>query len=244
LNAEKRECSTMAVYDLPKVETWVRFPSLAHMPNGLRTIRAVLFDMDGTLLDTREYIYQSFEHTFQAHGLNHLSRKDLPKLKGMSLEESYRALVPEHNVENLRDTHRAFQRENIDLVRPFPNTLMTLMKLRSAGIKMAIVSTRAKTARESLEHTGLLDWFEVIITGDDTTNFKPHPEGIFKALEKIGAPTTEAMMVGDTDADILAGKNAQTISVGATYGFTPRDVLQTLNPDYLIDDIQEVLELV
>lgn len=214
------------------------------MVNEKVAIKAILFDMDGTLLDTREYIYRTFEYVFREYGLAHLSRKDLPALRGMSLEKSYQTLAPGHDVEPLRKAHRAFQQNNMDLVRPFRNTLTTLTKLKTDGVKMAIVSTRAQTALESLKHAGLMDLFDAVITGDDTENFKPHPEGIFKALERVGTAAAEAMMVGDTDVDILAGKNAKTMSVGATYGFTPRDILQTLNPDYLIDDIQEVLELV
>lgn len=209
----------------------------------LSDISVVLFDMDGTLLDTKEYIFRAFEYTLERHGVQGVSRADLEALQGQSLEECYQLLAPGYEFLPLQASHREFQHDNMDLVKPFPNTLETLRALRRAGMRLGVVSTRAKTAYDSLHQSGIFDLLDAVVTGDDAVAFKPHPEGILKALAAIGAGAEEAMMVGDTHADVMAGRNAETVAVGVTYGFTPRPAMLELAPDYVIDDIREVRSL-
>ncbi len=205
--------------------------------------KAIIFDVDGTLLNTHEYIFQSFEHSFKVHGLVNLSRKDVVPLMGKPLEECYKILAPQQDNVSLCEAHRGFQEENINLVQPFTNTIKALKTFKEAGVKLGAVSTRKQTGLQSLEHSGVVDYLDVIITGDDVEQFKPHPEGVLKALAKLQVSPQAAVMVGDTAVDIEAGKNAGTKTVAVTYGFAPREVLESSNPDMIIDDIAELIDL-
>jgi pyrophosphatase PpaX len=191
--------------------------------------KAVLFDLDGTLLDTTEFIYQAYEHTFKSHNLSPVSREELSGVMGKPLGDCYRHFFSSQDIEVLCETHRTFQTENLHLSVPFLHTEDTLNKLREAGIKTAVITTRSRrTSQDTLELAGIRDKIDVLISGEDQTKHKPNPESLFNALKQLQVEPEEAIMVGDTDADVLAGKNAKTKTVGVTYGFQGKKSLRAI----------------
>ncbi len=207
-------------------------------------VLAVVFDVDGTLLDTREFIYRAFEHTFDTHQLRCITREEISKLMGQPLVECYRLLVPGSSVEAFCNTHRAFQAEHLYLAIPFEHTESTLRELHRGGIRMAVVTSRSRqNSIRTLELAGIQDYFEVIVSLEDVSRHKPFPDAILKVLEQMGVEPRNSIIVGDMNEDIIAGKNAHVRTVAATYGF--QGVSLTLNkPDYVIHDIQELVTVV
>jgi pyrophosphatase PpaX len=205
----------------------------------MQHIRTILFDIDGTLLDTREFILQAFEHALSTYGFPHLRRADFAHRVGSKgLIGIYRDLTGLEDVGHFAEAHRAFQGEHLDLAHPFGETHATLETLASRGFIIAAVTTRSSVnAGATLKGAGIDGYFSALITADDVTNLKPHPEPLLKALGIIGKTAQDAVMVGDTDADIQAGKNAGAFTIGATYGFQDAARLRAENPDALIDDI-------
>ncbi len=212
----------------------------------MREIEAVLFDVDGTLLDTREFIYQAYKHTLRAHGLSAISLDEIVHVMNMgkSLQESYHYFSPLDDLSKLCETHRSFQTQHLSLVVPFPNTQETLKKLRDAGVKIAAITTRSKrTSVKTLEISGIVGYFDVIISGEDVEMSKPHPEGLLKALKCLNIQPEKAVMVGDTEADIIAGKGARIKTIGVSYGFQGPKIVES-KPDFILDDIADVIPLV
>jgi len=206
-------------------------------------ISAVLFDVDGTLIDTTEYIYQAFEHSLDLHNYDLLPRSEMKKMIGQTLEDCYHEFAQIVDVEQLMDTHHEYQIENPHLAIVYPNSLGTLEKLREKGILIAVVTSRAReTAIETLEHLDLLPHIDYVVGLEDVKNAKPDPEGINKALNFLGVHPADSMMVGDSDVDVAAGKNAGTMTVGVMYGFHGDDIISS-EPDHVIDDIIEVVDL-
>ncbi len=206
-------------------------------------LKAILFDIDGTLLDTHEYIYQAFEASLKKHH-KPIPRKELQKIMGKPLEECYRILTKLENVSNLAGEHNTFQVANPQLVKPFPNTVSTLEHLKEKGMLISAVTTRAgSTVKQTLEETGLIHYLNYIVAFEDVTNPKPDPEGIRKALTYFEIKPEDAMMVGDSDVDVMAGQNAGVTTVGVTYGFHGKKIVQT-KPDYVIDDIKEIVQII
>jgi len=205
-------------------------------------IKAVLFDVDGTLLDTNEYIYQAFEHSLDLH-YEPMSREILQKVMGKPLEECYRILTEQEDVTELANAHHVFQVENPHLSMPFPNTLKILKQLKKDNYSIAAVTTRARnTAEDTLDESGILPFLDYFVAIDDVANPKPHAEPVMKAVNYFGIDPAEAMMVGDSDVDVMAGKNAGVLTVGVSYGFHGESIVEA-DPDFVIDDISEIVEI-
>lgn len=205
-----------------------------------RRIKAVLFDLDGTLLDTSEFIFSAFEHTLKHHDRVVLDRKIMGKMMGRALSECYEEFAPGIDPEGLMERHRIFQSGNKHLVRPFPQTIQLLDKLKKEGYKIAIVTSRVGSAQESMDDTGISKHVDVLIDARSTKQHKPHPEPVLKALEKLSLTADEAVMVGDGDADVFSGKAAGVTTIGVTIGMVPLEILKASNPDYLVDSLEDV----
>ena len=204
-------------------------------------IKAVPLDVDGTLLDTHEYIYQAFEFALNKHH-NKISRFQLQQVMGKPLEECYKILTKLDDISHLAKAHYDFQKQNPSLSVPFSNAVDVLMKLRHENYHIAAITTRAKnTAYETLEQSDMLKYLDFVVTIDDVVHPKPHPEPLQKALKYLGVPPHKAVMVGDSPADIEAGKNAGTKTIGVTYGFHGEKIRSSM-PDMVVDNIKEVLQ--
>ncbi|MFA9289295.1 MAG: HAD-IA family hydrolase [Weeksellaceae bacterium] len=207
-------------------------------------LKAIFFDIDGTLLDTREFIYQAFEHSLGAHGHQPFTREELRIVMGKTLEGGYQTLAQLDDVEDLMNTHRAFQAANMNLSIPYPHVAETLDALKKKGLKIAGITTRSRdSAKATLKLAGLMEYFEFFVGMDDVENPKPHPEPLERALKHFELRPDEAMMVGDSDVDIMAGKAAGTYTAGCAYGFHPNHIADA-EPDYLIDDVKEILTII
>jgi pyrophosphatase PpaX len=210
----------------------------------LSGIYAILFDIDGTLLDTFDFIYGAFDYALHLHGIEPLPRERISELMGGPLEEVYATMAPGFDRASLAEAHRVFQSENLALAALFPHTLEVLDELKNRGLKLAAITTRSlRTSVRSLEMTGIAKYFDIIISAEDVLFHKPHPEPLLKALGVLNVKPDQAVIVGDTRADIMAGKNAGTKTVAALYGFGGERLLE-LGPDHAIGELKELLTLV
>lgn len=208
------------------------------------SVRGILFDIDGTLLNTFDFIYGAFEYALKEHHLAPRTRDEFSHLMGGPLEEVYAAMEPDSDSKSLAKAHRHFQSENLSLVSLFPDTKDVLEALLKRGLKLAAITTRsARTSVRSLEQTGILHYFDLVLSAEDVSFHKPHPEPLLKALAIFNIKPEEAVMVGDTSADIEAGKNAGTKTVAALYGFAGERLRET-RPDYSINTLRELLSIV
>lgn len=210
----------------------------------LKNINTVLFDVDGTLLNTTEFIFRSFEYTFKKMGAPLKSRIEIATLIGKPLEECYQHLAPSLPTETLCKIHKAFQLDNLHLVTPFTNTKKTLRKLKKNYIKIGAITTRSKqTSIKTLIISEIYQFLDTVISQEDVIYCKPHPEPLLKTLKILKADKKNSVMVGDTESDILAGKNAGISTIGAAYGFHKKKI-GNAKPDFIIYDISEVLQLI
>jgi len=205
--------------------------------------RAALFDVDGTLLDSTEFVVGAFQHALETHGGPRLSRVEIAALLGPALADCYRRVAPNLDPALLCATHRAWQRDRVRSVLPYPHTIETLRQLKAAGIHMAAVTARSKiSSLGTIANAGLGEFMEFTISAEDVARTKPDPEALRLALQRLGLPASVAVMVGDTRADIEAGKAAGTTTIGVTYGFHGA-ALAASQPDHLIGDIRELVPL-
>lgn len=206
----------------------------------------LIFDVDGTLIDTQNYIVSAFQHVIVENNLENKSPEWLRLLIGMPLVKIYETLSGSRSaeeIERLCTQHVNFQKEKVHLVREYPYVRETLVQLRSRGVAMGIfTSRRSPSVRPTLQHTRIDSFFDVIITGEQVQNGKPHPEGLLKALCALNVEPVNAYMVGDTDLDIMVGKGAGAKTIGVSWGMRGLDVY-AYGADYVIDSMEGLAPL-
>ncbi|WP_281890798.1 pyrophosphatase PpaX [Paenibacillus sp. YYML68] len=211
-------------------------------------IRTVLFDLDGTILDTNELIIQSFIHTFDGVTPEPVTRDHIIPNMGRPLQEQmmYFTGRSRDQVDDLVTKYREYNiRRHDELVQAFPYVAETLHTLREAGVKLGVVTSKMRrTTDMGLKLTGILDYFGSVITVDDVERAKPDPEGIFKAIAELGGKPEETLMVGDSHYDLEAAHNAGVACVGVSWSLKGLEYLRQYNPTYLIDDMRELLPIV
>jgi len=210
-----------------------------------KQITTILFDLDGTLIDTNELIIASFLHTLNHYYPDKYTREDVLPFIGPSLKETFSSIDVD-KVDEMIERYRTHNLAHHDLlVKEFDGVYETVKTLKEKGYKLAIVSTKtSSTVRKGLKLTNLDGFFEIIIAIDDVQNVKPHPEPIEKALKLLGSTPQEAIMIGDNYHDILGAKNAGTISAGVAWSAKGRAYIESYEPDYILDHMRDLLKIV
>lgn len=207
---------------------------------------AVLFDLDGTLLDSIGLLLECMEYAF-AGRTTIPSRPDWVAGIGTPLRGQMRDFdVAEHEVEHIVSRYRVHQDAHLERrTTLFPGALETVMWARSIGMPVGVVTSKGRgMTTRSLAHVGMLDKFDVIITADDTARHKPDPLPVRQALEALGVPPHRALFVGDSTHDMHSGNRAGTFTGAALWGPFSRDQLSTTNPTHWLSSLAEVRPLV
>lgn len=206
----------------------------------------IIFDFDGTLCNSQKFIYESFCFALATHNLPFPPWEEfLETCQGMALVESYQALTGMEHVDDICNTHRIFQNEHAHKIGLFPNVRETLTEIKRMGIRMAIATNRGDAVHETLDRAHIGMFFETVRDVKNTLGQlpKPHPQMLFDALEYMRIDPSQAIMVGDMQQDMEAGKAARMSKVVAvSYGFTGKRIVEH-NPDHMIHDMRELLEI-
>lgn len=208
-------------------------------------ITTILFDLDGTLLDTNELILQSFEQLLGKHYPGRYQRADILPFLGPTLAETFNGMDPA-KTEMMILEYRDWNMANHDrLVSEFDGVTETLTRLKDLGIRMAVVSTkRNDMVQKGLDLLQLSDLFETIVGLDDVQNPKPDPEPLLLAMKRLNVQKEEVLMVGDNFHDILGGKNAGVRTAGVAWSLKGEEFLSTFNPDYMLKHITDLYEII
>lgn len=208
-------------------------------------MKALLFDFDGTLLDTNELIIETFLHVLNDKFPGQYTAQDCLKFIGPSLKETFDELTPNES-EEMVARYREWNAVHHDaLVKGYDAVLETLQQLKEMGLRLAVVTTknRAGIAR-GMRVLGAEGLFEACITSDDVTHVKPHPEPILLALEKLGVAKEEALMIGDNSHDIEGGKNAGVRTAGVAWSFKGENYIRACKPDFVLQHMTDLLDIV
>lgn len=209
-------------------------------------IKAILFDLDGTLIDTNDLILKSFRHVFDTH-LGHLTIEDEEIVKTfgeplMGVMERY----DKDRAKFLYDTYIKYNEAIHDeLTKEIKGVKEGLTSLKNKGFKLAIVTSKRRAiALRGLKLFNLDRFMDVVITPEDTVKHKPEGEPVLKACEMLDVSPEEALMVGDSHNDILCGKNAGSLTCLVKYTALSVDEILVHKPNYVVDSIEEIVELV
>lgn len=209
-------------------------------------VDTILFDLDGTLLDSKDLIYRSFIHTFEHFYPNHeLSDAELDSFFGPTLVETFSKYTDDPaKVNEMVEYYREFNKAHHDeLTSLFPGVKETLKYLAKHNYKLGVVSSKkSDLVNHALEYFKIKDYFSIVIGSDDVTKPKPDPEGIYKACQKVKAK--RALYVGDSVGDIVAGKSAKVKTCAMAYKKDSGRSASLLNcePDYFIDSMYGLIK--
>ncbi|MCB6994054.1 HAD-IA family hydrolase [bacterium 210820-DFI.6.37] len=210
-------------------------------------IDTVLFDFDGTVMDTNNVIIQSWQHTFRTLENREEDLDKIIKTFGEPLELTMRKLFPRVPVEESIAIYRSYHYDNFgELICVFPGMKELIRELKSRGYKLGLVTSRLKkTTMQGLEKYGLAEYFDTVVTADDTAKHKPDPEPVNIALKNMGSVPENSIMAGDTMFDILCAKNAGVKSVLVSWALavTEEEKNGPDGPDYVIEKAEELLSL-
>ncbi len=203
-------------------------------------IKGILFDFDGTLINTNDLIFKSYDVAFQEVFNRKIEMEEILTLYGKPLYPSMMKYGEEGK--RLYEIYREYNITHHDeLVKTFPGVFEGVNKLAGNGYKLGIVtSKRLYLVKRGLDILGLSDIFEIIVTPDDTKETKPHPEPILLGCEKLGVMPEDAIYVGDSIFDMQAGQSAGTELCAVKYSVTPKAELLKYNPLFFVDTIDEL----
>ena len=209
-------------------------------------IKLVLFDLDGTLIQSTEIIMNSFRETFKKYFNNVDVESVITEFLGQTLSETFGKYTNDnHDINEIirfyRETSENMIKENL---KEYPNAKNTLNGLRQMNIKIGVVTSKMKdVAMQHLEKTGLSKYIEFLVGYEDVEKHKPDPEPINKALNYFNIRNENVIYIGDHENDIISAKKANILSCGVTYSYRIKEILDH-NPDFVVDDLKSILDLI
>jgi len=204
----------------------------------------VLFDLDGTLIDSVELILSSFRYaTGQVLG-EPLPDEELLRNVGVPLARQMREFSPEHAEELLRVYREHNARVHDEMLKRYAGTEETLLALAAAGMKLGVVTSKMRhMAFRGLDRFDLARFFDVVVGSDDVEVHKPHPHPLLVAATELDVPIARCAYVGDSPHDMAAARAAGCVAIAALWGaFEPEVVLEP-GADYAFESAYELLEL-
>jgi pyrophosphatase PpaX len=208
-------------------------------------VNTLLFDLDGTLVDTNSIIVKSLEVVFQTYLPEVQTSLDLFKeCIGPPLEVSFSRYTSKERVQEMIQAYRTYYKANEHLYYSiYPNVIDVLTTLKAQGYYLGVVTSKFRdSAMPSMVHYGIDSLMDVIVGLDDVTKAKPDREPVDLALSQLPSHTG-AIMIGDNATDVQSGQNAGVYAAGVAWAFKGRDQLIAVNPDYMLEDMTDLYEI-
>jgi pyrophosphatase PpaX len=206
--------------------------------------KGILFDLDGTLIDTSNLIIRSFQHTFKLHYGRPLTAEEVYAFFGKPLKAAMEYYGPD-KVDDLIKTYREFNLAHHDqLTTGFAGVPETIRKIYNAGILMAIVTSKTRnTAIRGLKLFHMDQCFSVVIGHEECRKHKPDPEPVCKALAAINLAPADCLMVGDSPFDLASARAAGVKTAAVRWTQIAWDNLLAEQPDYILNTIEDLLAI-
>ena len=207
----------------------------------------MLFDLDGTIIDSIALILASYRHTLTAHGFEQVADADWMRGVGTPLRVQLKpwARSPEHLVE-LALTYREHNLAHHDqMITAYPGVVEQVRQIQDGGLATGVVTSKNREGtRRGLALVGLDETFDVLVCADDVVHPKPHPEPVLKALAQLSADPATTLFVGDSIHDLHSGRAAGVLTGAALWGPFSRAELEAAAPDYWFNDVAEMARVV
>ncbi len=207
-------------------------------------IDLIVFDMDGTLISSHKTIYQATVTTLKRLNI----KEELPPEEfymriGWHFEDIFNELgIPVTDFEEFIGIYKSVYFDYIDSSELYPGVMETLDKLKSKNIKTGLLTTKAQDQADKISrHFKINNRLDYIMGRRPGLAHKPSPQPLLKICGDLSVQPGNCMIVGDSEMDVQCGKNANSKTCGVTYGYRSKENLETEQPDFIIDNIEELL---
>ncbi len=209
----------------------------------------VIFDLDGTLLNTLDDLADAVNHTLGEYGFPPKSTEHIRRSVGNGAANLLRQCVPggsEHpEFEACLESYKDYYQKNLLIkTRPYDGIPELLAALRRRGIRIAVLSNKPDDAVKSLVREIFGPEIAAAAGESEQNRRKPSPDGVFQILRELGVSAGNTIYIGDSDVDVMTAHNAGLKAVGVTWGFRGRGVLESAGADYIIDRPEELDRLI
>lgn len=206
----------------------------------------VIFDLDGTLLNTLEDLADSVNYSLALNGYPERTKEEVRKFVGNGIGKLIERAIPEGLMNPcfekcLADFSAHYLTNMQNKTGPYEGILDLLDELNKKGYKLAIVSNKFDEAVKKLNNDYFAKYIEIAIGESKRIARKPAPDTVIKALNELNSSADQSIYVGDSDVDVQTAKNANMDSIGVTWGFRDRDLLEREGADYIIDKPEEMI---
>ena len=210
----------------------------------MRSVSALIFDFDGTLIDSSDGVVEAVNYSLRQLGQPEQPAEVIKRYIGFPLSQMY----PDFTSAPLSELYRHFQVKAVDSVveatTPLEGADALVAKLKEQGYRMAIATTKRKQHVDAiLDRLNWRGFFGAAVGGDEVSRVKPDPEALAIAIKRLGAHASESLMIGDTVNDVLAARamGMRVAAVSSPYG--RRDELVKSGPDFFLEEICELQQL-
>ncbi|MCX7843526.1 MAG: HAD-IA family hydrolase [Clostridia bacterium] len=205
----------------------------------------ILFDFDGTLVDTNDLIIFSLNEVAKSFMGRCLTKDELNSILGKYLDDQMKMLSEVHYKEMVLQYKECYKSNQDKMIKEFPHIREMLRKLKDMGCRTAIVSAKGRGGIEhGLDFFNIREYIDVIISAYDIENNKPHPEPALKALSALNAQPEGSILVGDSPYDVLCGINAGIKTALVSWTIFPKESFQNIKPDYIIDTPMDLIDII
>ncbi len=221
-----------------------RRPTLSGHLLRERPYQAVVFDLDGTIVDSVDLIVVSFQHAFREVLGREVGREEAIAYVGRPLREQMMAFSPEH-ADELVASYREFNhREHARMLKLYDGILHLLDRLQKTGTKVGLVTSKSRyTTQMAFDLTGIESYFDAAVCADESPRNKPFPDPILLCLQQLGVSPADAAYVGDSPADMQAARAAGVEAIAVAWGVFDVATLTAEKPDRLVHTIPELVGL-
>lgn len=218
---------------------------ITHKPNN--NFNLVVFDLDGTLIQSHDTIFESVIYSLKMLGITNEPDKDeFMKQIGHHFFEIFESTgIIVNDFDKFMHHYKAKYFSYIDLSTYYPGVLETLEWLKGKDIKIALLTTKLQDqADKIIDHFKLRKYFNEVAGRRKGIANKPAAEPLLNICNKLNVASSVAIMVGDTELDIKCGKNAGAATCGVTFGYRSVELLQKENPDFIIDEMGDLKKII
>jgi len=216
--------------------------------NDIKNYDTIVFDLDGTLIDTLEDLKDSVNYAMNVYGFPERSLEEIRTFVGNGVGKLIERAIPD-GIENplYKECLKVFQdhysKNMQNKTAPYNGIKELLAELKDRGFKMAVVSNKFDSAVKELVKEFFGDYIKVAIGESENVSRKPAPDTVIKALAELGSAPDKSVYVGDSEVDVMTAKNSKLTCIGVTWGFRTREVLEKEGAQYIIDEPHQLLSI-